>query len=417
MLRVILNRLKNEAEEHLAEEQAGFRANRSTAEQIFNCRIMIEKHLQHQQDLFHNFIDFKKAFDRVWHDGLWQVLRNFNIEEGLILCIEALYKNASSAVLLGSQVGDYFKTTVGVRQGCLLSPVLFNLFLENIMRETLHDFTPTVSIGGRPLCNLRFADDIDLIAGSNSELQDLTDRLTSRSTAHGMEVSSEKSKILVNAENKKANIIMNGEHLEEVDTFKYLGATITKDGRSTSEVKTRLAIATSSMARLLKIWKSKEISFTSKFKLFKSLVLSIALYGCESWTLSADLEKRIESFEMKCLRRLLGISWRERKTNEFVRNTINSMIGKQEELLTTVKRRKLAWFGHVTRHQTLSKTILQGTVQGGRRRGRQRKQWMDNIRDWTGEKDEELLKKAEDRNAWRMLSHKSSTAPLRPSRS
>ena len=120
------------------------------------------------------------------HDGLWQVLRNFNIEEGLILCIEALYKNASSAVLLGSQVGEYFKTTVGVRQGCLLSPVLFNLFLENIMRETLHDFTPTVSIGGRPLCNLRFADDIDLIAGSNSELQDLTDRLTSRSTAHGM---------------------------------------------------------------------------------------------------------------------------------------------------------------------------------------------------------------------------------------
>ena len=155
--------------------------------------------------------------------------------------------------------------------------------------------------------------------------------------------------------------------------------------------------------------------FTS---LKQSLVLSIALYGCESWTLSAELEKRIESFEIKCLRRLLGISWRERKTNEFVRNTINSMIvGKQEELLTTVKRRKLAWFGHVTRHQTLSKTILQGTVQGGRKRGRQKKQWMDNIRDWTGEKDEELLKKAEDRNAWRILSHRSSTAPLRPSRS
>ena len=222
---------------------------------------------------------------------LHSVLRNFNTEEGLILCVEALYKNVSSAVLLGSQVGEYFKTTVGVRQDCLLSPVLFNLFLENIMRETLHDFTPTVSIGERPLCNLRFADDIDLIAGSNSELQDLTDRLTSRSTAHGMEVSSEKSKVLVNADNKKANIIMHGEHLEEVDTFKYLGASITKDGRSTSEVKTRLAIATSSMARLLKIWKSKEISFTSKFKLFKSLVLSIALYGCEGLTLSAKLEK------------------------------------------------------------------------------------------------------------------------------
>ena len=378
---------------------------------------MIEKHLQHQQELFHNFIDFKKAFDRVWHDGLWQVLRNFNIEEGLIQCIEALYKNASSAVLLGSQVGDYFKTPVGVRQGCLLSPVLFNLFLENIMRETLHEFTPSISIGGRPLCNLRFADDIDLIAGSNQELQDLTDRLTSRATAHGMEVSSEKSKVLVNTTDKKANIVMNGENLEEVDNFKYLGATITKDGRSTTEVKTRLAMATSSMARLFRIWKSKEISFSSKFKLYKSLVLSIALYGCESWTLSAELEKRIQTFEMKCLRRLLGISWQERKTNEFVRATIKKKVGKQEELLSTIKRRKMAWFGHVTRHQTLSKTILQGTVPGSRKRGRQKKQWMDNIREWTGRKDEELIRTAEDRHAWRLLTRTSSKAPLRPSRS
>ena len=70
MLRVILNRLKTKAEEVLSEEQAGFRAGRSTMEQIFNCRVLAEKHMQHQRDLFHNFIDFKKAFDRVWHVGL-----------------------------------------------------------------------------------------------------------------------------------------------------------------------------------------------------------------------------------------------------------------------------------------------------------------------------------------------------------
>ena len=285
------------------------------------------------------------------------------------------------------------------------------------MLETLQDFQTSNLIRGRSIGNLLFADDIDLIAGSNQELQDLTDRLTSRATAHGMEVSSEKSKVLVNTTDKKANIVMNGENLEEVDNFKYLGATITKDGRSTTEVKTRLAMATSSMARLFRIWKSKEISFSSKFKLYKSLVLSIALYGCESWTLSAELEQRIQTFEMKCLRRLLGISWQERKTNEFVRATIKKKVGKQEELLSTIKRRKMAWFGHVTRHQTLSKTILQGTVPGSRKRGRQRKQWMDNIREWTGRKDEELIRTAEDRHAWRLLTRTSSKAPLRPSRS
>ena len=115
MLRVILNRLKKEAEEHLAEEQAGFRPGRSTVEQIFNCHIMMEKHLQHQKELFHNFIDFKKAFDRVWHEGLWHIMRSFGIEEGLIQIIQALYNTASSAVLLNSDIGEFFKTTVGDR--------------------------------------------------------------------------------------------------------------------------------------------------------------------------------------------------------------------------------------------------------------------------------------------------------------
>ena len=98
MQNIILNRLKNEAEEHLAEEQAGFRPGRSTVEQIFNCRIIMEKHLQHQKELFHNFIDFKKAFDRVWHDGLWHALRSFGIEEGLVQIMKSLYSSASSAV-------------------------------------------------------------------------------------------------------------------------------------------------------------------------------------------------------------------------------------------------------------------------------------------------------------------------------
>ena len=120
MLRVILNRLKAKAETLLAEEQAGFIPGRSTAEQIFNSRVIIEKHLQHQRDLFHNFIDLKKAFDRVQRAGLWQVLRSFNVKEGLVQAIQARYENSNSAVLLNSRLGELFKTTVGIRQGCLL---------------------------------------------------------------------------------------------------------------------------------------------------------------------------------------------------------------------------------------------------------------------------------------------------------
>jgi len=195
------------------------------------------------------------------------------------------------------------------------------------MQEALEDHTTSISIGGRPVCNLRFADDIDLMGGSNNELQDLTNKLANRACAYGMEISAEKSKIMVNSTiDISANITMNGEPLEEVDHFKYLGATLSKDGTCNAEIRIRIAQATSAMARLSRVWKSK-ICFQTKFKLFKSLVVSILLYGCESWTLLADTERRVQAFENKSLRRLLGISWRDHKTNEFVRRRVEDFEG------------------------------------------------------------------------------------------
>ena len=157
---MLLNRLKPQAESIIAEAQAGFRSGRSTTEQIFNLRILCQGYLQHQQDLYHVFIDFKKAFDRVWHKALWSTMRLYNINANLIQVIENLYNKATSAVYLNGDIGDWFRTTVGVRQGCLLSPTLFNIFLERIMTDALEDHQGTVSIGGRTITNLRFADDI-----------------------------------------------------------------------------------------------------------------------------------------------------------------------------------------------------------------------------------------------------------------
>ena len=413
MLRIIMNRLKTKAEEILSEEQAGFRPGRSTVEQIFNIRILIEKHRDHQESIYHNFIDFKKAFDRVWHDGLWKVMRDYNFDEDLIQVIEALYNNAASAVLLGDTIGDFFHTTVGVRQGCILSPILFNIFLENIMQEALQDHSTTISIGGRQICNLRFADDIDLMGKTEKELQELTSKLDNSASKYGMEISAEKSKILVNSTlpTVPTNISMNGEILEEVDSFKYLGAIINKEGTSLQEVKTRLAIALAAMTKLSKIWQSNKIQISSKVKLYKTLVTSIALYGCESWTLNSESERRIQAFEMKCLRRILGISYRERKTNEHVWNQIMNHVNDIQPLLKIVKSRKLKWFGHVTRHDSLSKTILQGTVSGGRKRGRPRKAWLNNIKEWTNLELPELLTTTQQRNEWRIISLSPSGTP------
>ena len=240
MLKIILNRLKPQAENIIAEEQAGFRHGRSTIEQIFNLRILCEKHLQHQRNIYHVFIDFKKAFDRVWHEALWTTMKKFNISGKLIDTIQSLYENAMSAVLVQGATGEWFHTSVGVRQGCLLSPTLFNIFLEGIMTHALENYNGTISIGGRQITNLRFADDIDGITGEEDELTKLVHNLDTAATKFGMEISAEKTKIMTNNGTLQRDITIQGQKLEIVDHFKYLGAIIC-DGGSRREVLSRAA--------------------------------------------------------------------------------------------------------------------------------------------------------------------------------
>ena len=116
----------------------------------------------------------------------------------------------------------------------------------------------------------------------------------------------------------------------------------------------------------------------------RSLVTSIFMYACESWTLTAELQRRIQAMEMRCYRKILCISYKDYVTNEEVCAKIKQAIGPHKDLLTIVKRHKLQWYGHVSSSSDLAKTILQGTVKGGRRQGRQRKRWEDNIGEWTG---------------------------------
>ena len=129
-------------------------------------------------------------------------------------------------------------------------------------------------------------------------------------------------------------------------------------------------------------------------------------------------EKSIQGVEIKCLRKLLCLPCLEHKTDDWVRSKINSLVGPQQPLLATVERQKLAWFGHVTYQDSLSKTILQGISEDGRRCGQQRKCWMDNIKEWTALRMPELLTRASCRKDWKRITSESSLmSPRRPSRS
>jgi hypothetical protein len=175
--KVLQQRLKRCVETAMDEEQAGLRQGRGTVDQIFVIRQLAEKYIARNRTLYNNFIDYKQAFDSVWQEGLWRTMRHCGVPEELVVLVEAIYNQSRSAVRVDGELTEWFGITVGVRQGCGMSPDLFNLLLEIVMRLAKEGNETGVSLNGRPLNNLRFADDIDLMANTREELQDLTNRV------------------------------------------------------------------------------------------------------------------------------------------------------------------------------------------------------------------------------------------------
>ena len=156
--------------------------------------------------------------------------------------IEQLYDKATSAVQMNSSTGEWFRTTVGVRQGCHLSPTLFNIFLKQIMTDALEDYEGKVSIGGRNITNLGLANDIDVVAEAEQELEALVESLNKTCTRYETEISAEKTKLMTNrATGIQREIKVKGQKLGTVTSFKYLGAVVSDEG-SKPEILTRMQL-------------------------------------------------------------------------------------------------------------------------------------------------------------------------------
>ena len=218
-----------------------------------------------------------------------------------------------------------------------------------------------------------------------------------------MEISDEKTELMTNnTSGISTEMKVKGQKLQTVTRFKYLGSVITDEG-SKPEILSRIAQTTAALTRFKPVWNNKSISLSSKIRLMRSPVTSI-------------LQRKTQAMEMKCYRNVLRISYKDHVTNEEVRAKIQRAIEPHEDLLTIVKRRKLQWYGCVFHSSDLAKAILQGTVYRGRRQGRQRKRFEDNIREWTGLEFGKSQRAVENREKWRKLGVKSSVVPQQPSR-
>ena len=248
-----------------------------------------------------------------------------------------------------------------MRQECLLSPTFFNIFLERIMADAREDHEGTVSIGGRTITNLRFADDVDGLAGQEQELVKLVNHPEDDSPAYVMQISAEKTQLMTNNTNGiSTDITIDNKKLETVRSYKYQGAIVLDEG-SKPEVLSRIAQSTAAVTKLKVIWNDKDIPISSKIRLRCSLAKFIFLYAYGTWTITADIERRIQALEMRCFLKLFDIAYRDYITSEEVKARIGNAIRPYEDLLTTVKRRKLKCMG--TPHDHLDWPRLSYTEQ------------------------------------------------------
>ena len=253
-LKIILERISHKLDKEIGEEQFGFRAGSGTREGIFCMHNITQKHIQVQKDMYACFIDYSKAFDRIHHINLIECLEKVGIDGKDIQIIGNLYWRQKAAIRVGKERSDYTDIQRGVRQGCVLSPYLFNIYTEFIFRES-QELTG-VNIGGENINSLRYADDTVLMTNSKEDLNELVQEVKHHSRRAGLEMNAKKTKAMVfskTSDTPRADLTIDGIHIEQVEKFKYLGATITEDGRSETEIKTRTSIAKEKFSQMKKI--------------------------------------------------------------------------------------------------------------------------------------------------------------------
>ena len=205
--------MKTEME--IADEQVGFRQGRGTRDQITNLRILMHKAREHQQQLYMCFVDFKKAFNSISHDKLWVTMMDMGYPVHLIDLLAKLYRKQPAKVKVVGTLSEWFRVKKGGRQGCVLSPCLFNILAEMVIRD---GFQGGLQTGGRMVTNLCYADDIILLATSEAELQELVDHLDRISREYSLLINVDKTKVMA-SDGTVCRILMQNEQLEQVDTF------------------------------------------------------------------------------------------------------------------------------------------------------------------------------------------------------
>ena len=277
MLKILQARLQRHVNQELPDVQAGFRKGRRTRNQIANIHWIIKKAREFQKNIYFCFTDYAKVFDCVDHNKLW---KEMGIPDHLTYPLRNLYAGQEAIVRTGHGKTDWLQIGKGVCEGCILSPCLFNLYTEYIMRNAgLEEEQAGIKTAGRNINNLRYADDTTLMAESE-EVKRFLMKVKEKSEKVGLKFNIQKIKIMASSPITSWQI--NGETVDTVADFIFCGSKIPADGDCSHEIKRCLLLGRKVMTNLDSILKSRDITLPTKVRLVKAMVFPVVMYGCES---------------------------------------------------------------------------------------------------------------------------------------
>ena len=303
-------------------------------------------------------------------------MKKYGILQKLIQMVQTLYEDFQCAVIDENKTTDFFPVMTGVKQGCCMSGFLFLLVIDWVMRQTVEGERTGIQCNFTTVLeDFDFADDIALLSSTMNHLQRKTTKLVDNAARVGLKLNGKKCKVLKANSKSDANLNVSSDEIEEVDSFMYLGANVTKDGGSTAEIKKRIGLASTTFKRFSSIWQATDIGRKTRVSLFKSLVLSVLLYGCETWKLTKREEKKLDAFQTKCLRRIFKIRWQQHVPNTAFLDMVET------RKISDEVRRRWNWIGHVLRKETSDgcAVVLGWAPEGKRKQGRPKTTWWRKV--------------------------------------
>ena len=297
------------------------------------------------------FLDFKGAFDSVHRFVLLNILARQGMPRKFVKIIRSLYSQTQGRVRVYGELSKSFPTRSGVRQGCPLSPFLFNFVIDEIMKRALDGLqNPGVRImTGENLVDLEYADDIVLLFEELHQAQSVLYKLTEVIPSFGMRFAPSKCKVMLqDVLCLNTSLTIQGETLEIVDRFTYLGSCVSTGCSVSDEIDARISKARIAFANLRHLWRQKGISLSLKGRVYKTTVRAVLLYGSETWPLRVEDLRRLEVFDHRCLRSIAGVGWCQRIRNETVRQQVFGCV-RGTSIGDCIQHNKLRWLGHVLR--------------------------------------------------------------------